>query len=312
MSAIMQRNTSRFLIAALIVALSFAALVFATPPRAAGQAEPSPTRRAQPARSLRLYVFDCGTIHVADLSRFSLKPEEVAATDLSVACFLVTHPKGTLIWDAGAVPDSSWKPTGAASTQHVTLPDSQQRDVILSKSLSAQLAELGYSPPDITYLALSHYHYDHTANANLFAGATWLVRQEERDAMFAEKPLGATQPSSYAALRNSKTLIIKTDDYDVFGDGTVIIKWAPGHTPGHQVLFLRLHKTGPVLLSGDLYHYPEERALDRVPTFEFNPAQTRATRVAIDAFLKKTGAQLWIQHDFLANAKLKKSPHFYD
>jgi N-acyl homoserine lactone hydrolase len=307
-----QRNTPRFLIAALVVALSFAALVFATVPRAAGQTEPSPTRRAQSPRSLRLYVFDCGTIHVADLSRFSLKPEEVATTDLSVACFLVTHPKGTLIRDAGAVPDSAWKPTGAAGTQHVMLPDSQQRDVTLSKSLSAQLAEVGYSPPDITYLALSHYHYDHTANANLFAGATWLVRQEERDAMFAEKPPVNTQPSTYAALRNSKTLILKTDDHDVFGDGTVIIKWAPGHTPGHQVLYLKLPRTGPVLVSGDLYHYPEERALDRVPTFEFNPAQTRATRVAIDAFLKKTGAQLWIQHDFLANAKLKKSPRYYD
>jgi N-acyl homoserine lactone hydrolase len=284
----MRHNTSRFLIAALVVALSFAALVFAALPRAAGQTEPSPPRRAQPPRSLRLYVFDCGTIHVADLSRFSLKPEEVVTTDLSVACFLVTHPKGTLIWDAGAVPDSSWKPTGAVSTQHVMLPDSQQR------------------------LALSHYHYDHTANSNQFAGATWLVRQEERDAMFAEKPPGTTQPSTYAALRNSKTMILKTDDHDVFGDGTVIIKWAPGHTPGHQVLYVKLPKTGPVLLSGDLYHYPEERALDRVPTFEFNPAQTRATRAAIDAFLKKTGAQLWIQHDFLANAKLKKSPHYYD
>ncbi len=66
------------------------------------------------------------------------------------------------------------------------------------------------------------------------------------------------------------------------------------------------------MLSGDLYHYPEERALDRVPTFEFNPQQTRATRVAIDAFLKQTGAQLWIQHDFNGNAKLKKSPNFYE
>ncbi len=66
------------------------------------------------------------------------------------------------------------------------------------KPLKVQLAEVGYSPADITYLALSHYHYDHTANANEFAGATWLVRQEERDAMFAESPPGVTQPSSYA------------------------------------------------------------------------------------------------------------------
>src|SRR5260370_31654975 len=118
----MQRNPSRFLIATLVAALSFAALVFATPPRGTAQTDTAP--RLLAPRSLRLYVFDCGTIHVVDLSRFSLKPEEVATTDLSVACFLVTHPKGTLLWDAGAVPDSAWKPTGAPSTQHALLPDS--------------------------------------------------------------------------------------------------------------------------------------------------------------------------------------------
>ena len=127
-------------------------------------------------------------------------------------------------------------------------------------------------PRTLPILALSHYHYDHTANTNEFASATWLVRQVERDAMFAEKPPDLVQRATFDALRNSKTVIIKTDDYDVFGDGSVVIKWAPGHTPGHQVLFVKLAKTGPVLLSGDLYHYPEERTLDRVPTFDVDPA----------------------------------------
>jgi N-acyl homoserine lactone hydrolase len=226
------------------------------------------------------------------------------------ALFLIAHPKGTLIWDTGAVPDADWKPTGTTVTYHVVLPDSQERDVTMVKPLKVQLAEVGYSPSDITYLALSHYHYDH--NANVFAGATWLVRQDERDAMFAEKAPGVTQPSTYAALRNSKTVIIKSDEYDVFGDGTVVIKSAPGHTPGHQVLYLKLAKTGGIVLSGDLYHYPEERILNRVPTFEFNQAQTRSSRVAIDAFLKKTSAQLWIQHDFKGNAGLKKAPDYYE
>jgi len=66
-------------------------------------------------------------------------------------------------------------------------------------------------------------------------------------------------------------------------------------------------KTGGIVLSGDLYHYPEERTLNRVPNFEFNQEQTCATRVSIDAFLKKTSAQLWIQHDFTSNARLKKA-----
>ena len=177
--------------------------------------------------SPRLYVFDCGILHIKDVGRFDLKPDEVVTSDLSVPAFLVVHPKGTLIWDCGAVPDAAWKPSGKTVTYHVVLPDSQERDVTMTKSLTQQLAEVGYSPAKIQYLALSHYHYDHTANANLFARATWLVRQPEREAMFAKDAPPVTQPSTYAALRRSKTSIIKSDDYDVFGDGTVIIKSAP-------------------------------------------------------------------------------------
>jgi N-acyl homoserine lactone hydrolase len=51
---------------------------------------------------------------------------------------------------------------------------------------------------------------------------------------------------------------------------------APGHAQGHQMLFLKLAKTGAVLLAGDLYHYPEERTLNRVPTFDFKQDQARA------------------------------------
>jgi N-acyl homoserine lactone hydrolase len=231
---------------------------------------------------------------------------------MSMACFLIANPKGTLIWDTGAVPDDSWTPTGRTITHHISLPDGGTRDAELGKSLRGQLAEIGYLPSDITYLALSHYHYDHTGNANEFAGATWLVPQIERDTMFGGKPSGSIQPSTYSALRDSKTIIIKADEYDVFHDGSVVIKSAPGHTQGHQVLYVKLAKTGGVVLSGDLYHYPAEKTLDRVPTFEYNAAQTRASRKMIDAFLKKTHAQLWIQHDIVGFAKLKKSPQFYE
>ncbi len=267
---------------------------------------------APPPPTVRLYVFDCGWYAITNLARFSLTREEVATTDLSIACFLVTHPQGTLIWDTGCVPDGTWRATGSLVTYHLALPDGQERDVRLVRPLLGQLREIGYSPSQITYLALSHYHFDHTANANRFAAATWLVRSVERDAMFAEKPPAVTQPSTYAALRNSKTRLIDQDDFDVFGDGTVVIKHAPGHTPGHQVLYVKLAKTGDVVLSGDLYHFAESRTLKRVPAFDFDAEQSRRSRAAIEAFLEKSGAQLWIQHDFIANSRLRKAPEFYD
>jgi N-acyl homoserine lactone hydrolase len=278
-----------------------------------GAAQSGSATRRSPSPGLKLYVFDCGILEGADVSRFGLKVEEVATIRMSVACYLVVHPKGTLMWDVGAVSDMAWTPTGKAVTQTITLPDLGERKVTVVNRLSTQLVEAGYQPDRITHLALSHYHWDHTANANQFKNATWLVRQQERDGMFPETPSSGrlTLPASYSSLRTSKTVIIKADEHDVFGDGTVVAKLAPGHTPGHQVLFVKLAQTGPVVLSGDLYHYPEERTLDRLPIFEFNKDQTRATRAAVDRYLKETGAQFWIQHDFSANAKLKKSPAYY-
>jgi N-acyl homoserine lactone hydrolase len=279
-----------------IVQLILVVVLAAAPVTAAQQ-------KANPPNSVRLYVFDCGKLDIPDTTPYQLKKEELATNVMSVPCFLVAHPKGTLMWDVGAVPDRLI-PAGGTGTLR-TYGTS-------TKKLQTQLAEIGYAPADITYLAFSHFHWDHIGNANMFAGATWLVRKRERDLMFAEPPSPRTEPANYSALKNSKTVIVTDSDYDVFGDGTVVMKSAPGHSPDHQVLFVKLAKTGGVLLSGDLYHYPEERTLHRVPTTEFDPAQTAASRAAIEAFLERSHAQLWIQHDFAGTAKLKKSPAFYD
>jgi N-acyl homoserine lactone hydrolase len=254
-------------------------------------------------KTVRLYVFDCGVIKGLDPALFNFKPGELATTELAVPCYLVVDPKGTLMWDVGVIPDSAFKDDGAPVTQGVSTA---------TRTLKSQLAQIGYDPSDITYLAMSHYHMDHVANANEFSGSTWLVRKAERDAMFAEKPPALVNPAAYSELKNSKTVILTTDEYDVFGDGRVIIKSAPGHTPGHQVLIVKLKKTGTIVVAGDLYHYPEERGRDVVPTFEYNKQESLASRAMIEAYVKKTGAQLWIEHDFIGNSKLKKSPNYYD
>jgi N-acyl homoserine lactone hydrolase len=263
------------------------------------------------SQSIRLYVFDGGTLE-SDPARYRLTKEDVGTTQLSVAAYLIVHPKGVLMWDTLAVGDGEWKPGAEPVNHRLVLPDGQERRVTLRSSLQAQLAAIKYTARDITHLALSHDHWDHTANANMFAGATWLVHRAERDAMFAEKPVGAVRPTTYDALKKSKTIVLERDEHDVFGDGAVILKLAAGHTPGHQVLYVKLAKTGGIVLSGDLYHYPAERTLGRLPTFEFNEEQTRAARRDVEAFLAKHKAQLWIQHDLTADLKLKKAPAYYE
>jgi glyoxylase-like metal-dependent hydrolase (beta-lactamase superfamily II) len=253
----------------------------------------------------RLYILDCGTIAPMDPKLFGVTAEEVNRPVAFVTpCYLVVHTKGTLIWDVGQVPDADIPDDGTEVVQQGILK--------ATRRLAPQLAALGYRPKDINFIAMSHYHADHTANANLFAGSTWIVQQAEYDIMFSEAEVGIRTPDSYKDLRNARRITLDNADRDVFGDGTVIIKTAPGHTPGHQMLFLRLAHFGPLLLAGDLYHVPEEKTLDRVPTFEFDGPMTRATRKKVEAFVEQTGATMWIQHDPPTNAALKKAPDYYD
>src|SRR5689334_18147524 len=248
------------------------------------------TRKPTPPKSVRLYVLDCGKITVANGDSMGFKPGELATSNMVTPCFLIVHPNGTLMWDTGEIPDSAFAKGPSPATQGAFTVD---------RPLLPQLAAIGYRPADITYLALSHYHGDHVANANAFAGSTWIVQQGDRDAIFAPRQnngqrLGAVaDPSFFTELAKSKTLLLKGEDHDVFGDGSVVIKFTPGHTPGHQSLFLKLAKTGPILLSGDLYHYPEEITYKRIPPFDFDKEQTVKSRAMIEDFVKKNHAQLW-------------------
>lgn len=249
----------------------------------------------QAITSLRLYVLDCG-----DLG---------GNNPLAVPVYLIVHPRGTLLWEAGTLPDSLVESGG--STEKL-LPNIRRART--SKTLKSQLAEVGYPPARITYFAMSHYHDDHSANANDFAGSTWLVQKNDRDAMFTEgAPPPYADPSFYNRLKETKAIVINNMDHDVFGDGSVVIKYAPGHTPGHQMLFMRLPKTGPLLLSGDLYHQPAElQNKAQVPFSHWNKEMSAATRVAIDAFITANGATFWIQHDMALFRMLKKSPEYYE
>jgi N-acyl homoserine lactone hydrolase len=110
--------------------------------------------RPKPPKSVRLYVFDNGVIKGLDPATFHFKKEELATTDMVVCSYLVVHPKGTLMWDSGAIPDADLKADGS--------PVTQERLTAI-KTLKLQLASVGYTPKEITYFGLSHYHVDHIA-----------------------------------------------------------------------------------------------------------------------------------------------------
>ena len=256
-----------------------------------------------PPATPRIYIFDNGAIRGLDPALFNFTRDELAEVDFVNISYLIVHPRGALMFDTGAVPDSEFPADGSPVTEGI---------MSATQPLKPQLAAAGFTPSDVTHFALSHYHSDHTANANEFAAATWIVQKAERDFMFAESPQGIIAPDTFDKLRDAEAVILDNEDYDVFGDGSVTVMATPGHTPGHQVVAVELANYGTVVLGGDLYHYPEERTTGRIPTFEFDAEQSRASRVKVEEYLKATGATLWIEHDIATHAALPKAPAYMD
>ncbi|AKA35076.1 N-acyl homoserine lactonase family protein [Flagellimonas lutaonensis] len=252
---------------------------------------------------VKLYALDGGTVQVNQLELFSQDTTYTGQSRVFAdAYYVIEHPKGTLMWDAGlpeslvGLPEPYTDPSGAFTVSR-------------SDSLATQLASIGLTVDDIEYLALSHTHFDHSGHAEQLKNATWLVQETEYDFVTSEE-VQKSNPEVYNAIDDLENIRKIKGDYDVFGDGTVVMKYMPGHTPGHQVLFVDLAEHGPLLLSGDLYHFSENREFRRIPIFNHDVAQTIESMDTFEAFAKEKNAKVYLQHSQEDFDKFPKTPNY--
>lgn len=252
--------------------------------------------------ALKLYVFDCGMLRFKSIKSFSISDSETDVRDLIVPCYVVEHAKGRLLWDGGL----------PSKTAEVNGWQGKGRLSRLDRTLSEQLPGIGMDMSSFDYAAFSHMHFDHVGVANEVNGATLIIQKAEYETTFGDEvTVPAVDPMLFENLRNAERIIID-GDYDVFGDGRVRIISAPGHTPGHQVLFLDLATTGPVVLSGDLYHFAISRKERRVPKFNVDRDMSLISIERVEALVEDTGATLWIEHELEFFEQLNKAPAYYD
>ena len=273
---------------------------------AAGCAGNRETGNGRQSTVERLYVFNCGESTVADVSRWTPGVNEGKPGAFSANCYLIRHSKGWMMWDSGI------------NDNVATMPNGFQRGklsphYILRKPLRFALAEIGVDPSKIEHVAFSHTHGDHVGNGNLFTSATLYIQQAEYDIAFGSEAVSKWnfEVTSYDKLRGNKTIKLN-GDHDVFGDGSVVIIATPGHTPGHQSLLVRLPKTGPVILSGDMVHLQDNWIHRRAPSFNFDVAESLKSMDKVAALMQKTGAKLWINHDKAQSDAVPKAPQFVE
>jgi N-acyl homoserine lactone hydrolase len=253
------------------------------------------------SEEVRLYAMDCGRLEFTDLAVFSDTGEyDGHAGTLMASCFLIRHPKGDLLWDTGI--------GDRYAVNHAGVKLSNYR-AIVRKTLESQLREIGLEFDDLTYFAFSHAHADHVGNADKLSNVAWIVNLKELS-WLSSTPAPPRTNASLLSARNPDTTISITGDHDVFGDGTVKILAASGHSPGHQVLLVTLANAGSVILSGDLYHTHENRQGRRMPIFNANRADSLASMDRIEQIIKNKQAKLIIQHSTEDFESLPQAPRF--
>ncbi len=252
---------------------------------------------------VKLYTFDGGTVMVNNLELFSQDTTyHGQSKEFADAFYVISHPKGNLMWDAG-LPENLTTAEKPFTTPNGNFTISRKEKVV------DQLKSIGLSLEDINYIALSHTHFDHTGHANAMHKATWLV-QEAEHSFVTSADMMQSNPDIYNAIAQLSNVQLLNGDFDVFGDGSVVIKSMPGHTPGHQILYLNLAESGPILLTGDLYHFYENRTHKRVPSFNTDVDLTLQSMDAFEAFAKEKNAKVFIQHQKEDFNKLPKAPEY--
>lgn len=241
------------------------------------------------ASLVELHVFDGGSILAKQKQLFSEgKRYQGEEQKLASPFYVIKHPDGILLWDTGL-------PEGLVGQGKVT-PEGDAFVISRDQKIADQLSSIGLTPADIDMIAFSHVHFDHTGAANNFPNAKWIVQQTEMDFITSDAIKGNAfyAPESFNKLTNSQII---EGDHDVFGDSSVMIKYFPGHTAGHQALFLDLKENGPTLLSGDTYHFQQNRADRVVPQFNYDILESRESIKEFENFVDATNAEVIIQHD---------------
>ena len=251
---------------------------------------------AQPARAgIELWRLDCGQIRVTNLDVFSDTYAYVGRQmTLTDSCYLIRNGDRYLLWDTGLAGEMAGQPEGGEGPFRMSLRE-RVRD---------QLARIGVQPGQVTFVGISHYHDDHTGQAADFPGATLLIGAADWEAIRGRPPTAARFRPWIEGGSRVQPL---RGDHDVFGDGSVTVLNMPGHTPGHRTLLVRLTRTGPVMLTGDLYHFTENMRTGRMPIFNTDRADTLASMARFQEIVRNLRARIIIQHE---PADVRRLPAF--
>jgi glyoxylase-like metal-dependent hydrolase (beta-lactamase superfamily II) len=245
------------------------------------------------------YIRGRKNIYVPEVDRDVIK-------DTPMPVCLVTHPKGNVLFDTGPNPkvfEDAAAVWGGLAKAFEPIGDE-------NSGVVGQLKKIGFKPDDVRYVVISHLHFDHAGGNGFFPGATFLVGEKEFEC--ARRP--ELEGKGYFRAEWDLPLDYKSvpGEYDIFGDGKILLYPMPGHTEGHQVMLVRLEKQGPILLSGDSVPCRENFEKRIIPRNHLDSREASRSVEKLHELVEKENAMITYGHDADFWESLKKAPEYYE
>jgi glyoxylase-like metal-dependent hydrolase (beta-lactamase superfamily II) len=269
------------------------------------------------AQDTRLYAFSSGALTIGKgvLQNFASMDPPI---QIPVGFYVIKHPKGNILFDTGnndkLIEDKNWWPAALQSLKPAMTPE---------VAIDYQLRKIGLTPDDIKYVVCSHLHLDHGGNVGKFPNSTIIVQKSEIQNAFWPEPgtggpyiIGDVLPlrAANSNYPNAVKMIQLEGDLDLFGDGSVVIKRWVAHTPGSQMMTVKLKNTGLVILTGDNVYFRENVDKSIAPNLvlAYDPAGFYRAYEWIRMLMATQKADYFTAHDPDAFKAMKKAPAYYD
>jgi len=269
------------------------------------------------AQDTRMYVFSSGALTIGKGILQNLAPND-PPIQIPVGFYVIKHPKGNILFDTGnndkLIQDPNYWPAGLQGLKPAMTPD---------VAVDVQLKKIGLTPDDIKYVVVSHLHLDHGGNVGKFPNSTIVAQKSEIQNAFWPEP-GTGGPyvlNDVLSLRapnsnypNAQKMIQLEGDLDLFGDGSVVIHRWVAHTPGSQMMTVKLKNTGLAILTGDNVYFREsvEKNLPPNIVLAYKPDGFYRAYEWIRMMMATQKADYFTAHDPDAFKALKKPPAYYD
>jgi N-acyl homoserine lactone hydrolase len=225
----------------------------------------------------------------------------------SMHVVLIEHTDGLICWDTGAPRD--WKDRWAGTELDVLNP---YEFVTEGEYFEDRLAQLGFSPADVKFAAVSHLHCDHAGNLSAYNGteARILVHEKELQAAMAVqgKSSGPYVRSSYEGIEFTTV----EGDHEIL-PGVWMVE-TPGHTAGSMSLRVDTKHAGVLLFVADAVYLQENYYPNpKMPGIVWSESLWRDSVAKIRAIESEQDALVVFGHDHKQLQRLRLAPaSFYE